>query len=288
MAKVNIGLRQAKLLCQLSEKKRLDLIGEGLPIILESARGFWHASEQLAHNNPREADVLEGFVEEEAAKILILMDVVRCPLKLIVEKIGGIIANFYDHLARGLYAEAQGWQPMHVTQLQEYLDSERKSHYLEGYIGEYIVPNSTITTRERLLYADIQASDDGTLSWNEPNSYRSSLPRFKPTALRVAEALSAHGILTRKGLDVTGKVWGQLEFKDNETRDDAERLTDELLKQLISEGLPSAAATSHDLNALRRLWQMPMYHLNFKIDHVPLDDLVAERDARVAAEMGWR
>jgi hypothetical protein len=178
------------------------------------------------------------------------MDVVRCPSKLIVQRIGSIITNLYDHLARRLYAEAQGWQPMHVTQLQEYLDSERKAHYLEGYIGEYIVPNLAITTRESQLYADIQASEDGTLSWNEPQSYTPGLPRFKPEALRVAEALSAYGTLTRKGLDVIAEVWGRLEFKDKETRADAERLTEDLLKQLMSEGLPSAAATSDDLNAL--------------------------------------
>jgi hypothetical protein len=288
MAKVNIGLRQAKLLCQLPEQKRLDLIGEGLPIILESARGFWHAAEQLADNNPREADVLEGFVKEEAAKILILMDVVRCPSKLVVKIIGSIVTNFYDHLARLLYATAQGWRPTHVTQLQEYLDSERKSYYLEGYIGEYIVPNSAISTRERQLYADIQASEDGTLTWSEPKNYTPGIPHSKPIALAVAEALSANGILTRKGLDVTAEVWGRLEFKNNETRADAERLTEELLTQLNSKGLSSAAVASNDLNALRWSWQMPMYHLNFKMDHVPREDLVSERDAKVGAEMGWQ
>jgi hypothetical protein len=71
MARVSIGLRRANLLCQIPPKERLDLIAEGLPIILESARGFCPASGQLAAN-PREAEVLEGFPEKEAAKILIL------------------------------------------------------------------------------------------------------------------------------------------------------------------------------------------------------------------------
>jgi hypothetical protein len=69
MAKLNFGLGQARILCRTPTNERLDLIAEGLPIILESARGFWTASEQLA-DKPREADVLEGFTEEEAAKIL--------------------------------------------------------------------------------------------------------------------------------------------------------------------------------------------------------------------------
>jgi hypothetical protein len=285
MAKVNIGLRQAKVLCQLRKNERFNLIGEGLPIILESARGFWRASGQLADNNPREADVLEGFAEEEAAKILILMDAVRCPSKLIVEQIGQIITNFYDHLARLLYAEAQGWKPMHVAQLQEYLDSERKAHYLEGQID--IVPNLNVYTRESQLYADIGASEDGVRHWNEPKSYTSGLLRFTPTALRVAEALSVFGIFTRKGLDATAEVWGQLEFRDTETRADADRLTEQLLKRLIAEGLPSEAATQEDVNVLYRSWQMPMYHLNFTLVEVPLEDLMAEREANVQVEMGY-
>ena len=231
--------------------------------------------------------MLEGFAEEEAAKILILMDVVRCPSKLIAERIGSIVTNFYDHLARRLYAELQKFQAMHVTvtRLREYLDSERKAHYVEDVVG--IVRNSTITRRESQLYADIQESDEGALRWYEPQSYKSGLLRSKPKALCVAEALSAYGIFTRKGLDATAQVWGRLEFKDNETRADAERLTEELVKQLMSEGLPSAAATPNDLNMLRRLWQMPMYHLDFGKVDVPLEELRAQRDARFAAEMGY-
>jgi hypothetical protein len=57
-ARLNIGSRRAKLLCKMTTKERLDLIAEGLPIILKSAQGFWCAAETLAHDNPREADVL--------------------------------------------------------------------------------------------------------------------------------------------------------------------------------------------------------------------------------------
>jgi hypothetical protein len=287
MAKVNIGLRQAKVLCQLTEKERFNLIGEGLPIILESALGFWRASGQLTDNNPREADVLEGFAEEEAAKILILLDAVRCPSKLIAERMGDIVHNFYDHLARRLYAEAQAWQAMHVAQLQEYLDTERKAHYLEGYIGEYIVPNWNIFARESQLYADIEASEDEVPHWNEPKSYTSGLPRFTPTALRVAEALSALGIFTQKGSATTAEVWGQLEFRKTETRTDAERLTNQLLERLVAEGLPSEAATQDDVIVLYRSWQMPMYHLDFTLVDVPHADLIAQREANVWGEMGY-
>ena len=234
MVRLNIGLRRAKLLCQMTTKERLDFIAEGLPIILKSARGFWHAAEKLAHDNPREADVLEGFAEEEAAKILILIDAVRCPSKLLSEKLGIILNNFYDHLARLIYAEAQGWKPMHVALLQEYVNSSRQAHYLEGHVGEYIVPNWNVSRRESLLYADVEAYEEGVPQWNDPKSYVSGLPRFKPTVLQVAESLSLAGIFTPKGLDATAEIWGQVEFRDTQTHADSRRLAQQLLTRLIS------------------------------------------------------
>lgn len=37
----DIGLHQAKRLCQLPQNKRLDFIAEGLSVIFDSAQGFW-------------------------------------------------------------------------------------------------------------------------------------------------------------------------------------------------------------------------------------------------------
>jgi hypothetical protein len=68
---LNIGLRQGNILCQMKHDERLAFLAEGLPIILDSARGFWAASQQLSSTMPREADVLENHAEEEAAKPLV-------------------------------------------------------------------------------------------------------------------------------------------------------------------------------------------------------------------------
>nr|KMW29645.1 hypothetical protein BV87_11380 [Sphingobium yanoikuyae] len=125
---------------EMAQSERLDFIAEGLTIILTSARGFWNAAEKLT-DNPREASVLEGFAEEESAKALILLDLVRCPPSKVDGRIGRIVKNFYSHLARLIYAKAQSWRPVNVEQLQDYVDSERQGHYLEGGMSEYILPN---------------------------------------------------------------------------------------------------------------------------------------------------
>ena len=101
-------------------------IAEGLPIIAASVRSFWDAA-QLLEQGSREQNVLEGFAVEEAAKVLILMDLVRCPSKHIAQRVKEIVKTFYDHLSRMIYADAQGWRPVDVTQLQTYVDQERQA-----------------------------------------------------------------------------------------------------------------------------------------------------------------
>jgi hypothetical protein len=142
-----IGLHQARRLCQLDESARLAFIAEGLPVILRSAQGFWTAAEQL-QTHRREAKVLEGYAEEEAAKILILVDAVRCPPKLVASRLNRIVGWFYNHLARLIYAEAVSWKPTHLAELREYVDRQRRGHYLEGNAGEYIAPNWAVYQRE--------------------------------------------------------------------------------------------------------------------------------------------
>ena len=279
MTKQNLVLKQAKILCGMGTTERLDFIAKGLPIILESARGFWSASGRLA-GKPREADVLQGFAEEEAAKILILMDVVRCPPKLISRRLGSIVHHFYNHLARLIYAKAQGWYAMDVSQLRKYVELERPEHYLDGYVGgEYIFPNWAVAARERLLYADIEVDEDQVPYWNKPGSYTINLgfPNFVPMALRVVEALSAVGIFSRKGLDATAEIWGQLEFKDAETRVDAERLTKQLLLKLD-------VTMQQEFDLLCERWQMPMYHFKCTGIDVSLEELEEERASIMSSE----
>ena len=165
---LNIGLHQARRICQMAPDNRLAFLADGLPIILTSAQSMWRASRKLHKEMPREGGVLKGFAEEEAAKVLIFMDAVRCPSHLAASRLAKIIRCSYDHLARLIYAEATSWRPTNVAQLQEYVDRERRAHDLEGYLGEYIVPNWSLYERERRLYSDIEADESGTLSWSNP------------------------------------------------------------------------------------------------------------------------
>jgi len=284
----HIGLRNAWVLCRMTHGERIALIAEGLPVLLASAQGFWSAAESL-RDRPREAEVLEGFADEEAAKILILIDILRCPKRLAAARVGPMVTWFYSHLARLLYSEAQSWSVGHAKELQGYLNQQRRGHYIEGYAGEYIMPNWSVFARESVMYADIAVHEDGTASWNDPiTSIPASMSDFrfamKPKALGTAEALHAVGTFSPQGLTALADVWDAVEFKDTVSASASERLTQTMLERYIAEDLPMEHADDKHVQRLYRGWQIPMYNLDFKLIEVPLADLQREREAIYRAE----
>jgi hypothetical protein len=269
----------------MSAADRLVFLAEGLPIIHASAKGFWSASVEI-RAMPREAEVLAGFAKEEAAKILILLDAVRCPDKLVSSKIRTLIGRFYGHLERLIYTQLAEWWCEDIARLRKAVEPLRKTHDLEGNIGEFIVPNSTLYQRESKLYADVEAYEDGTPVWNAPVGHANPFGARMPAVVAVVDAMAACGMFTLAGLRATSQVWGHLEFTDSQTLRDAERLTHELLDRLISEGLPQESATQDHVDTLYRHWPLPMYNVDLGPIPVTLEELKAEQDRLYWAEVG--
>ena len=269
-----IGLGQARVLCQMPHEKRLAFIAEGLPLILASAQGYWEAARRL-EAQPREAEVVCGLAVEEAAKVLILMDAVRCPKKLVASKLGNITSWFYDHLARLIYAEAVGWRPTNVAELRRYVDLARRSHSVDGDVGQFIFPNWSKFGRESQLYVDILHEADRGPYWSEPS--RVAINRFgmEPPALRLAGAMSKLGLFSPPSLKAVSEVWGQMTFIEEETLADARHLTRKLLKRLIQEERVPETTTQDEANYLFSEWQIPMYDLELDLIKVSMDELEA-------------
>ena len=281
----NIGLKQATELCRMGHKKRLKFLAEGLPVIQESAEGYWKASLQL-REFPREAEVLSGYAVEEAAKILVLLDAVRCPKRLVPKHIGKIVGWFYNHLARLIYAEATGWRPTDVTELRTYVEELRKSHSVEGVVGEVILPNLSLFMRESQLYADIACAEGGDPYWSAPSSVDMGMSSFEPPALTLTKAMSALGMFSAIGLTATSEVWGATTFCASEDRWAALSLTRQLVNRLVEQGSPTRSATDEHFSALFDLWQLPMYDFDLKLINVPLQELKDLQEQSLIAEMG--
>ena len=290
----HIGMRRAAALANLTLDQQLDLIYEGLPALMGSVEELLSASKALS-KNPRSAAILNRHATEEIAKILILVDLVRCPNQLRASKTGVMIKWFYSHLARLIYVDAQSWKPMTVQQLQEYVDTHRPSHYLEGAIGEYIAPNFEIFKRESDMYADILCEEDGTLHWHDPNdTHRNSDPDLDflgndrdPWPWKICLALRDLGLFTREGLGIMSDAWSKTDFCDQETWHDAKGCVEEMLVASQSAGLITENAKENQAGTLYHSWQMPMYHLEFSQITVSLEELRAQQEHNLAMEMGY-
>ena len=279
----DIGLRKGRLLCNMSHSDRLSFIADGLPIIFESANSLIRASRALI-DYPREAEILEGHAEEECAKLLILIDLARCPIKRVAARTGPMMHWFYDHLARLIYANAQRWHATNACELQEYIDQERKSHYLEGEYGEFIMPNWSLFQRETALYADVAADEGGTVQWVSPERSIPGLVPLAPIAFQIADALSAFGVLTAPGVKIVHDVWGTTQMTADTPWDITRDRYLPLVERLDAAGLITERATHEHANLLCNKWQMPMYEMEFSQIDVPLENLISERDAQIP---GW-
>jgi hypothetical protein len=281
----DIGLRQAKRLCHMPHDRRLAFIAEGLPIVLQSARGFWSAAKAVK-DQPREAAVLEGFALEEAAKILILMDMVRCPRKQLAARVGTMVGWFYDHLARIIYTEATTRiRATDVDYLCGAIVHMRKAYYLEGIMGEYILPNWELYMRESRLYADIEAYGDGDPGWSAPHVHERTFPDFVPTTIKLVEAMSSLGLFGTDALKIMSEVWDGLTFENTQDHTDATRLVWETLKRVQAAKLIPSEASQDDANLLTWHWQLPMYALDLSRIPVSLEELEAEQEGLLWAEV---
>ena len=219
------------------------------------------------------------------------MDIVRCPPKLRGRLVGQMFKWFYEHLPRLLYAEAQGWEPMTVRQLQEYLDNSRRSaRHLEAFAGRISsMPNSTLFARENRLYADIVTHEDGEPMWSEPSDWAQARFGGRRTSIwYVAKALSDLGAFSRKGLDVVSQVWGAVDFLGEtecshaSSQPDAAGCWNDCTRRVRFRKLQKRA--SCDTYTIQ--WQVPMYHLDFKPIQVPLEELRAAQEAALRSEIG--
>lgn len=277
----DIGQKQLRALANLPLSERLDQIAAGLPILLKSAETLFASREPVGATS-RIGQILRGHAREEAAKILILLDYVRCPPGL-SDRAQRQLSVFYDHGSRLIYAQACSWKPVDVDMLRSYVDQQRGSHYVEGEYGELILPNWELYIREARLYADLTRTDSGALVWNDPDAWADDLDvfGFPPTVLSVARSLSRMGVFSREGLGLVHDIWPSIAFRSVEDHAQSKALIQETLERLIKAGLPADEATDDDVRMLYSSWQLPMYDIDTRMRSIELAELRAEQQRQV-------
>ena len=263
-------------LMQFSDSRLFEEVSEGISQIVENAVNLEDAASCLIQNEHyRNGEILSSFAEEEAAKVLVLVDVVRCPRNLSDAK-SRTLGHFHDHLAKRVYAEVCSWRPADFEEVAQRVERECQEFHLEGPNDvDWVFPNSLRREREDMAYVDYVkdvTTDDGPYFWNCPlpsDLYKGT--HYPPDSVEVARALYRIGATTPEGLAVVAEIWRPFVPKPETTAMELINAKERMLERLGGEGLLNPVDSS--VNEGLDRWPFPLWSVEIGNLQTSLDDL---------------
>ena len=219
----------------------------------------------LHSRNTTGYDILMAIAREEAAKVLILLDAVRCPFddKPFKDQLG----RFCNHFARGIYAAMCDWEPSHFGEVCSNIDRERKDLYLDGPNDtDWIFYNQITHERERQLYVDYVSTGDDHI-WLQPCLTERSFPHFTPRVIAIVNSLQLSGCLSADALSEIAKIWRPIPMTEDFLRKDLREMNHKTLSMLDAKKL----LVSNDDDTLKFVCNhlpFPIYSCNLTIEKV--------------------
>jgi len=269
-------------LCQLRDDDLFREVSTGLGHILEvvnrldrSARrlpGYRRFYTRSLHSHA--VHMLGSLAEEEAAKFLILLDFVRC-LPSLQNARSRQLKYFYDHLAKGIYAEYCAWRPVDFADVTRHGNLSRQAFYLDGPLGvDWIFNNDILRKRVDRLYVNYVRDDDGNRYWQYPRTTDFEIGYHTGAVIEIARALDAVGVASPEGLAVVAEVWRTVDITPDLTIGELKKLNYHTLKAIEERGLLKDASNGAYTHVHER-WLFPLY---------PLDLFLNPRDSREQEE----
>ena len=266
--------RAIKDLSQVRQENLVSEISTGLSKVYENSLELWTSARSLFESkNYRGYRVLEAFAREEAAKYLILLDALRCPLPLFASQ----LQKFNEHLANGIYSKTCDWRPDSYRCLREYVDSELDQFYLDGPNGiEWIFRNDIISSREECIYVDYVAYDSDNHEWITPRAkdrYSDLFPHLVvPGVIRVIQALRSTGIEKAEALKIYAEYWRNFSFDDSTHHHEFRQAFIEFIKLLDNAGLLENVQEK-EISILLEQYPYPLYREAMKENKVSTESL---------------
>ncbi|WP_419941204.1 AbiV family abortive infection protein [Candidatus Palauibacter sp.] len=257
-------------LVQLSDERFFEEISKGIGHVVGHADSLDALADRLADiGEHRGAGIVRALAEEEAAKVLILVDAVRCPLAEAANR-SKTLSGFYNHLAKHIYAEACWWRSADFAEVKRAINRERRPYYLDGPNDvDWIFSNSAATDRERSIYVDyVQdiTEEDGEYDWFSPiaedESWRYN--QATPMSLVVARALFRVGVTTPSGLSIVADVWRPFRPEPDTRFPELSRIIGETLDRVIENGLCSESDPGPLVRTVIGHWPFPLWSLDLK------------------------
>ena len=258
-------------------------VSEGVPLIVENAISLDETAHRLYRAKEfRASEIIRGFAEEEAAKVLILIDLVRCPK--IRERRLETLKRFYGHVAKRVYAMTCSFPNIaSFGELRELIEMECRPYYLDGPNWvDWIFPNSISSEREQTIYVDFVqdiTNEGGDYHWRasgvEPLD---PLPYETPDCVRLSLALSEVGANSADGLAEIANVWTGFEPKPETDRRELRDLIEYTLERLAKRVQSASDAWIPGL--IVSSWSFPLWSLPMKEPRWNMKSIEALREER--------
>ena len=204
-------------LAQFNDTQLFETVSEGTTHIVNNVSRLNTAAQKLnSVEDYHTSRILRHFATEEAAKVLVLLDAVRCPKEKQKEK-AQTLKCFNDHVGKGIYAKACEWRPANFQDMRSYVEEELVPFYLDGPRGyDWIFQNDIVQSRENLIYVDYireitGANEPQERYWVYPYNDRYNIDGFfdyhTPASVTLALALHRANVTTVTGLRIIAEIW---------------------------------------------------------------------------------
>jgi len=252
-------------LSQLNDEELFEFISEGMAhLYLNAAQIESDAFRLHEQGRVRGARILHLFAEEEAAKFLILMDLVRC--KKPSKEFSRQSNYFYDHLAKRIYAWSCISRQSLFLHVREYVEFTRREPFLDEMSKTYRSYNDQNSDeRESTLYVDC-IEDNDELMWVTPLNIdkifeRHGLP--DPNSILLIGAFHYSGFTSPAALQIIADRWRKVVITDDYDHTMLKTTIEGTIEDLRRANLLTAESEDH-LQIIRDLWFFPLYGLNLK------------------------
>jgi AbiV family abortive infection protein len=248
------------------------VVEEGLRLLVEHVGILREDVEHLiAAKRPRAALVVDSIAREEAAKVLMLLDLVRLGWDD-DERTRALTRAFYHHLARGIYAEIAEARPASYGEVRQMVETARESHYLDGpNDADWIFRNAIEAHREETLYVDYVVGD-GESWWSTPARRDELMPWSASPVTRLAVALGRAGVTSAEGLRLVAAEWRGVTLNDKTHWQEVVARSKRILTAVHAAGL-AANADVEDMRTIIGSWGFPLHGLDLRSKKVQEADL---------------
>lgn len=269
---------------------RLPVIAQGLELLVEHVHALEVSVSALAQEEAlRGRPILEVVMGEEAAKVLILLDVVRGGWQ---DQVAARkrLRYFSSHFVRGVYQRVAAINPGTFREVRRYVKLLRPDLYLDGpNDADWVFRNEIESSRELAFYVDYIKHED-TYEWVTPNQERSLgdlhwHPTDRPARIsaRLVVAMARTGLLSEGGLALTASQWSHVEITDETTYPEHREHIAAVLLELARAGLCDPSLEQADLDYVAEHWPFPLNTLELEKIPVTSQELCRRREQAEAA-----